>query len=144
MAILSTTPFLRIHLHEPTALLEVEWLDFVQGEPLREALLDALRLAHLHHVRAGLCDTKLMRTIRPTDQDWIVQRFIPELATLPLKRLALVWSSDALNRMGVSHVMQRCSHLLTCETEAFDSRSEAFLWVTAGSAAPQSAVLSEI
>lgn len=129
MPVLHSTPFLTVHFDPSTATLETEWLDFVNSDDLRAALDEALRLGRLYGVRGWIGNNKRMRTIRPADQDWMNQVWFPEFAKLGVRRLAVVVSDDALNRMGIDNILQRASDLVPFDTQYFADAAEARRWV---------------
>jgi len=128
MSILYQTSFLQLHHHAAAATLETEWLDFVNSEQLRTALNEALRLARLHRVQGWVANNTLLRTLRPADQDWINQTWFPEFAKLGVKRLAIIESQDALNRMGISNIMQRATAHAPFDTQYFADAEQARRW----------------
>jgi len=128
MKVLSAAPYLRILLHEQTQVLETEWLDFANSQQLRSSLLEALRLGRQHHVRGWIGNNTKMRTIRPTDQDWMNLEWFPEFSKLKINRLAVVVSNDALNQMGIDNILTRASSHVPFDTRYFASVEEARRW----------------
>jgi hypothetical protein len=138
MPIIYRTSFVQLH-HDPAgATLETEWLDFVNSEQLRSSLTEALRLARQHQVKGWVANNTLLRTIRPADQDWINQAWFPEFSKLGVKRLAIIESQDALNRMGISTIMQRATAHLPFDTQYFADATAGRRWA-AGAPASVSA-----
>jgi hypothetical protein len=128
MPIIYRTSFVQLH-HDPAgATLETEWLGFVNSEQLRTSLVEALRLARQHHVKGWVANNTLLRTIRPADQDWINQEWFPEFARLGVQRLAITESQDALNRMGITTIMQRATEHIPFDTQYFADASAARHW----------------
>ena len=135
MVLLYTAPFLRVYLHEAEAVLESEWLDNAQGEPLRRALQEMLRLALRHQVRGWVANQRQMRIIRTADQEWINQTWFPAFSQLPLLRCALIVSEDALNRMGIRSVLQHATATRAFPMEFFSDVLAARRWVVYGAQA---------
>jgi hypothetical protein len=128
MPIVYRTSFVQLH-HDPAgATLETEWLGFVNSEQLRSSLTEALRLARQHQVKGWVANNTLLRTIRPADQDWINQVWFPEFAKLGVQRLAIAESQDALNRMGITTIMQRATEHIPFDTQYFVDASAARRW----------------
>ncbi|RZL02466.1 MAG: hypothetical protein EOO62_22225 [Hymenobacter sp.] len=128
MPVIYHTSFVQLHHNPAGATLETEWLDFVNSEQLRTALTEALRLARQHRVQGWIANNTLLRTLRPTDQDWINQTWFPDFAKLGVKRLAIIESQDALNRMGISNIMQRATAHAPFDTQYFADVDQARLW----------------
>jgi hypothetical protein len=128
MPLIYQTSFVQLHHYVTGAALETEWLGFTNSEQLRAALTEALRLGRQHHVLGWVANNTLLRTIRPADQDWINQVWFPEFAKLGVKRLAIVESQDALNRMGISTIMQRATAHAPFDTQYFADADQARRW----------------
>lgn len=135
MPIVYHTTFVQLH-HEPAgATLETEWLGFVNSEQLRSSLTEALRLARQHRVKGWVANNTLLRTIRPADQDWINQVWFPEFAKLGVRRLAIIESQDALNRMGITNIIQRATEHIPFDTQYFTDAAAARRWAASAPAA---------
>lgn len=137
MSIVYHTSFVQLH-HDPAgATLETEWLGFVNSEQLRTSLTEALRLARQHHTKGWIANNTLLRTIRPADQDWINKEWFPEFAKLGVRRLAIVESQDALNRMGITNIIQRATEHIPFDTQYFSDVTTARRWAASAPAAVQ-------
>jgi len=135
MSIVYHTSFVQLH-HDPAgATLETEWLGFVNSEQLRSSLTEALRLARQHRVKGWVANNTLLRTIRPADQDWINQVWFPEFAKLGVRRLAIIESQDALNRMGITNIIQRATEHIPFDTQYFSDATAARRWAASTPAA---------
>jgi hypothetical protein len=128
MSIIYHTSFVQLHHQAAGATLETEWLGFVNSEQLRAALTEALRLGRQHRVQGWVANNTLLRTIRPADQDWINEVWFPEFAKLGVQRLAIIESQDALNRMGISTIMQRATAHVPFDTDYFTDADQARRW----------------
>jgi len=139
MTTIYRTSFVQLHHDAAGATLETEWLGFANSEQLRSSLLEALRLARLHRVKGWVANNTLLRTIRPADQDWINQEWFPEFAKLGVRRLAIVESQDALNRMGISNIIQRATEHIPFDTQYFADADQARRWAASVGAAAAAA-----
>lgn len=135
MPIIYRTSFVHLHHDLAGATLETEWLGFVNSEQLRSSLTEALRLARQHQVKGWVANNTLLRTIRPADQDWINQEWFPEFAKLGVRRLAIVESQDALNRMGITNIIQRATEHIPFDTQYFSDVTAARHWAASAPAA---------
>lgn len=134
MSVVYRTSFLHLN-HDPAgATLETEWLGFVNSEQLRSSLTEALRLARQLRIRGWVANNLLLRTIRPTDQDWINQVWFPEFAKLGVERMAVIVSQDGLNRMGIDNIIQRATDHLPFDTQHFASADEGRRWAASSAA----------
>lgn len=123
-----SAPYVHIHVDAKTGVLETEWLDFANSQQLREALDKALEIGREHQVTGWIGNNRKMRTIRPTDQDWINQVWFPAFAELGVKRLAVVISEDALNQMGIANIVTRASAHTPHDTQYFADVDAARRW----------------
>ncbi|TGE14379.1 hypothetical protein [Hymenobacter elongatus] len=129
MQTLFTTPYLQISHDGFAHALELEWLDFANSAELRTGLDTGLRLAEQYHVRAWIGNLKLMRVIRPKDQEWINTDWFPRFSQLDILNMAVVESDDVLNRQGVTHVMHNATGLAPLSTAYFSHVEDARHWV---------------
>ena len=134
MPIVDHTTFVELHPDPAGATLETGWLGFANSEQLRSSLTEALRLARQLRVKGWVANNTLLRTIRPADQDWINQVWFPEFAKLGVKRLAVIESQDALNRMGISTIMQRATEHIPFDTQYFTDATAARRWAASTTA----------
>jgi hypothetical protein len=140
MPVVYRTSYLLLH-HDPASnVLETEWQDFVNSDQLRVSLTEVLRLARQHRIRGYVANNTLLRTIRPTDQDWINEHWFPEFAKLGVQRLAIVVSQDAMNRMGIDNIMQRATAHIPFDTQNFASTDEARRWAAGAASTSPKAV----
>ncbi|GAA3918539.1 hypothetical protein [Hymenobacter algoricola] len=129
MVLLHTSDILRIYLDERRSLLETEWLDYASGEPLRQSLTLALRLARENRVLGLVTNQQGMRTISPADQQWIHDNFLPALVGLPLRRFGVVVSRDPLNRMAMKTIAEHMTVDFPAEVQTFETPEQARRWV---------------
>ena len=126
---LYSSPHLNVYLHEgPHNTVELEWLDFANSEELRHNILEGLRLAQLHRAKSWLADNRLLRAIRPKDFEWMGPAIIEPLDQLGVKRIAVVESADAINRMGVTAFLASVVPGTGITTQYFATAEEARAW----------------
>lgn len=129
---LFTTSHINIFLHAgPHKTIEIQWLDFVPSADLRACLLEMLRLARQHQVKAWLADNRLIRAMRPVDLEWVGQAIMLPMSELGVRRLAVVESQDAINRMGVNAMLTAVLPNTQLTTNYFATLAEARTWATA-------------
>jgi len=126
---LYTSAAINLYLHMGAHTgLELEWLDFVNSNDLRQSLTEALRLAKEHHIKSWIADNRLIRAVRPIDFEWMGEHIIPPLHQLGVRRMAVIESTDAVNRMGVNRFLQTVLPATAIELRYFQSVPEARLW----------------
>lgn len=119
-----------ISLHENPVhdAIEIQWLDFVPSADFRAGLLEMLRLARLHRVRAWVADNRLIRALRPVDLAWAGSDVIAPMSKLGVRRLAIVESQDAMNRMGVNSMLATVIPNTQLTSQLFPTMTEARAW----------------
>ncbi|RZK23324.1 MAG: hypothetical protein EOO63_17755, partial [Hymenobacter sp.] len=103
---LFSNQYVNISLYGTThKTIELHWLDFVPSADFRAGMLELLRLARLHRVQAWVADNRLIRALRPVDLAWAGTEVIVPMSEGGVRRLAIVESKDAINRMGVNAML---------------------------------------
>ncbi|MGI4737689.1 MAG: hypothetical protein ACRYG7_21180 [Janthinobacterium lividum] len=128
---LFATSHINIFLHATThKTIEIQWLDFVPSADLRTCLLEMLRLARQHKVQAWLADNRLIRAMRPVDLEWVGQEIMLPMSQFGVRRLSVVESQDAINRMGVNAMLAVVLPNTQLTTRYFTTLAEARTWAT--------------
>ncbi|MDF7813229.1 hypothetical protein [Hymenobacter sp. YC55] len=126
-----SSSYLYIH-HEPKLhSLELEWRGRTQGDELRVGVCKGLEFAQQHQIRAWIANMTHMHVICPEDQAWLKVEWLPRLRPLGIEFLAVVISTDALNRLCVHNIMcesEQDGHA-PLETVYFSSAQDARDWV---------------
>lgn len=129
---LFSTPYVNISLHRTThTTIELHWLDFVPSADFRAAMLELLRLARLHGAQAWVADNRLIRALRPVDLAWAGSDVIQPMSESGVRRLAIVESQDAMNRMGVNMMLATTIPNTALTNHYFPTMEEARAWATA-------------
>ena len=128
--IVASFPFLDLLLHSggPRNVLETEWLGFAGSTDFRAALVEALRLARLHHVTGWVADDRRLGAVRPKDLEWTHTEVLAPLGALGVLRFAHLESEEALNRLTIDGMYQRSVPGLPYEFRHFTSLAEARAW----------------
>ena len=124
--------YLHIFLHRTSHnTLELQWLDFVPSADYRRGIEELSRLAQEHQAKALVADNRLLRALRPVDLEWSGQVSLRELSELGGRRLAVVESRDAMNRMGVTALVATVVPNTKLTSQFFATVEEARAWATA-------------
>ncbi|MGI4873837.1 MAG: hypothetical protein ACRYFX_21970 [Janthinobacterium lividum] len=128
---LFNTQYVNISLHSTThKTIELHWLDFVPSADFRATMLELLRLARLHRAHAWVADNRLIRALRPADLEWAGADIILPMGKLGVRRLAIVESQDAMNRMGVNAMLATTIPNTELTNHYFPTIEEARAWAT--------------
>lgn len=95
VAHLSGTPwscFLVRH-EQARNLLYIEWQPLVSAAPAREMLQQLLTVVDTRHSTRWLVNLHGMPALSLSDQHWLEQHYLPQLARLPLQHMALILTS---------------------------------------------------
>ena len=124
--------YLHIFLHRTSHnTLELQWLDFVPSADYRRGIEELSRLAQEHQTKALVADNRLLRALRPVDLEWSGNLIFNELSKLGGRRLAVVESRDAMNRMGVTALVATVIPNTKLTSQFFATIEEARAWATA-------------
>lgn len=127
--VLATYPFLNLLLHAgPHPAMETEWLGFANSADFRAALLEALRLAHLHKVAGWVADDRRLGPVRPKDLEWTYQQVLKPLSDLGVRRFAHLESDEALNRLTIDGLYRQVVPSLAYEYRHFTDLEPARAW----------------
>ncbi|MGI4733835.1 MAG: hypothetical protein ACRYG7_01510 [Janthinobacterium lividum] len=111
--------------------IELHWLDFVPSADFRTGMLELLRLTRLHRAQAWVADNRLIRALRPTDLAWAGTDVIVPMSESGVRRLAIVESQDAINRMGVNMMLTTTLPNTQLTNHFFPTMEEARAWANA-------------
>jgi hypothetical protein len=100
------------------------WADLIELAALLEAGLQALTE---HRGSRWLADDRNMKPIKQSDQDWIVEEFVPRALAAGLLRIALVISSERA-RMTIDQLVRRLPPT-KAEVAHFATLEEARSWL---------------
>lgn len=112
------------------ALVQV-WSGFVAGEPLHEAHEAVIRLLREHHLSRVLADTRTMRVIPRTDQQWITDDFFPRALAAGYRRVAIVQADDAFNQTSIQNILTVVTPGNPIAVEHFQNLESARQWLAA-------------
>ncbi|MGI4834448.1 MAG: hypothetical protein ACRYFK_13410 [Janthinobacterium lividum] len=126
---LFSNSYINIYLHQgPPKTIEIQWLDFVPSTDFRASMRQMLHLAQLHRVSAWTADNRLIRALRTADLAWTGEEVLKPMAALGVRRLAVVESLDAMNRMGVTALFTDVIPGTQMSHRYFSTMEEARVW----------------
>jgi hypothetical protein len=111
---LGTPPVDGIYVDEPWVLMRwdgvhhvvhSEWKAFANSAELRAALLRGIDAIRDHRARGYLTDTRKVKVIVRSDQEWIKQTWFPLAIAAGLKRIAVVTATRGLGKVTVEEVV---------------------------------------
>lgn len=132
MKLLFSSSYLTISLHQgPPKTLEIQWLDFVPSADFRANMREVVHLASQHQVTAWTADNRLLRALRTADLAWAGEEILKPMSELGVRRLAVVESLDAMNRMGVTALFTDIIPGTQMTQHFFPTMEEARAWAMA-------------
>ena len=111
---LSTPPVDGAYVDEPWVVIRwdgvhqivhSEWKAFANSSELRAALLRGIDAIRDHRARGYLTDTRKVKVIIRTDQEWIKETWFPLAIAAGLKRIAVVTATRGLGKVTVEEVV---------------------------------------
>jgi hypothetical protein len=129
MQLLASYPFLNLYLHEGASrAIEAQWHGFISSALLRQATLDAVKLAREHRITGWVADDRLLGPVRPVDLEWIATEVLPILIDVGLRRFARIEAEDPLNKMLIGQAQETAEQQLPFELQAFTDLTAARAW----------------
>lgn len=123
------TDAMRVSYDKEQQLAVGTWKGFVTSKELRKTALDSLEFVNKHNITRWLADRRNMKAIRQKDQQWTVEKFIPQLLASPLRRMATIVSDDIFNKMAIDNIFERSNGLSTITLREFDNVEDALEWL---------------
>lgn len=108
--------------------LVVDWKGYATSAQFRSVSEKILVAVAVKDVRLLLNDTSEMVLIGATDQEWVVNDFMPRLAAAGIRACALVSSKHYFNRVAVATIMREVDARLM-QVEFFENRAAAAEWL---------------
>jgi len=106
----------------------MEWQGWAKPAEFRaanDALVQAIRE---HHGSRVLGDSRQIKVIQKSDQDWINTDWFPRILAAGLNRMALVIPQSGLAKMNIDDMVTRVAGRL--DTAYFATLAEARTWLT--------------
>ncbi len=105
----------------------MQWLGWAKPAEFRAAN-DALVTAIVdHHGTKVLGDSRLIKVIQQTDQDWINSDWFPRILAAGLTRMALIIPASGLAKMNIDDMVSRVANQL--DVAYFPTLDEARQWL---------------
>jgi len=119
-----------IYYDKERRLGKAVWSGYIHGAEFREATLLCLDLVDKYELRGWLGDNRKMNSIAPSDLQWSLEVFIPQVVSSPLLRMANLPSESAENRKAISIMLQKKNELdQRLIMQDFESEEEAMAWL---------------
>jgi hypothetical protein len=129
MQLLTASSHLTLYLHVGASrAIEAQWQGFVSSDVLRQATLDAVKLAREHRITGWIADDRLLGAVRPVDLRWIAQHVLPQLIGVGLKRFARIEAIDPLNKLLIGQAQATAEQQMPFELRTFTELRAARAW----------------
>lgn len=124
-----TEPFVHFEIDRGRRLLLLHWQGFVPSDDYREGLLEAIQISKQENIRSWILNTRRMKVIRQSDQDWTVNVWFPQFKQLGLEHLCILISEDIFNQMAISSMVAKMRPQLQNEPQYFHELEAAYKWI---------------
>jgi hypothetical protein len=129
MELLFSSSYINISLHQgPPKIIEIQWLDFVPSADFRASMREMMHQARTHQVTAWTVDNRLLRAMRTADLAWSAEEVLIPMSEFGVRRLAVVESLDAMNRMGITALFSEVIPGTQLTQRFFSTMEEARAW----------------
>ena len=98
-------PWVVMRWDEVDQIVHSEWKAFANSSELRAALLRGIDAIRDHRARGYLTDTRKVKVIIRSDQEWIKETWFPLAIAAGLKRIAVVTATRGLGKVTVEEVV---------------------------------------
>jgi hypothetical protein len=122
-------PWLLMRWDKAHQIVHSEWRAFANSAELRAGLLRGIEAIKDHRAIGYLTDTRKVRVVVHSDQEWIKQTWLPLAIEAGLKRIAVVIASSGLGKATVEDVVGLTEEQ-GLQSRTFDSLSAARSWAS--------------
>ncbi|PKV75089.1 hypothetical protein [Pontibacter ramchanderi] len=126
--------YISIAYYEAEKLLEITWLAYAPSGAYREAMLHYLHALQHYDIKRWLIDYRLSRVVRPSDQEWTRNEWLPRFIeqSQQLEKLARVKSTDISARISSENMLRHIDRSqLPYKFMEFEYYGEARSWLLA-------------
>ncbi|HKB33188.1 MAG TPA: hypothetical protein VKF16_04915 [Candidatus Dormibacteraeota bacterium] len=122
-------PWLLMRWDAVHRIVHSEWRAFANSAELRAALLKGIEAIKDHKATGYLTDTRKVRVVVPSDQEWIKQTWLPLAIEAGLKRIAVVTAPSGLGKATVEDVVGLTEEQ-GLQSRTFDSLAAGRTWAS--------------
>lgn len=121
--------YLHVEYYPVTKVLLSQWYDKCSSLQYRQALIESIRMTKRLGVQYFVTDRRLLPPLPADDLAWTTSIYLRALSGLPLRRFAIVISSDAAGAQ-LQELLHSRRYPLPFEARAFDDLATAYDWLT--------------
>lgn len=122
--------YLRIYWEEVPNHVRTEWHGFVHNDDFKEGLKRALELAREKKTRLWLGDLTDLKVLTQDDKQWIIEKWIPLLVELKIKKVAFVKPKNPVTLLTIQNVL-KTTQAPPIPVKFFDDVPQAVTWLAA-------------
>jgi hypothetical protein len=115
----------------PSEAAYIEWQGWATPAEFRAANNALVQAITAHHGSRLLGDTRLIKVIQQSDQEWVNREWFPRVLAAGATRMALVMPASGLAKMNIDDMVGRVADRL--ETAYFASLGDARAWLASPS-----------
>lgn len=124
------TPVADIFLNEELKFVHVIWKGAVtNSDAFRDTLNFGTQLIKDYRCERWLADTKNMGVIKRVDQEWTHEVWFPQVATLGLKKMALIVPENVFGELSAKNVMDKARDKNLIKDRYFMNTELAIKWL---------------
>lgn len=111
-------------------LAVTKWKGFASTEELRKLLDEALNLLENYTIHYWLNDNRLMKVVRPADQEFVVNEWLPKyLQKSVIKKSVTIESEDIFSKMSSESMLRQADKMIPFDMATFKTYKEAISWL---------------
>jgi hypothetical protein len=119
-----------LHVFPDKNLSVTVWKGFASSPVLREILEKSKQLLSDFPIYYSIGDNRNMKVIRPADQDYINNDWLPEvIKSSQLKKSATIESEDTFGKISSDNILRQADKYITFDIAFFKSLEDAVNWL---------------
>lgn len=111
-------------------LAVTKWKGFASTEELRSLLAEALNLLDNYIIHYWLNDNRLMKVVRPADQEFVVNEWLPKyLQKCQVKKSVTIESEDIFSKMSSDNMLRKADKMIPFDMATYKTYKQAIAWL---------------
>src|SRR5687768_15080604 len=105
------------------------WNGFISGNVFRHAVTFCTDVMVERNILYWLADNRKLKSMRQTDQDWLLKEIAPRMAASNLRKMATLVSDDIFNQLAIDTLFVKGNDMIRFDNHYFKTEEEALAWL---------------
>lgn len=129
MAYFDTTYVTIDQLPNSSDIASIHWKGYASSEEFQTGMNKLLEFMQNQPVTKILSDTRDFGVITPSDQQWVIENWLPAALKTGYNRIAIVVPSDVFSQISIDSVMEEAKKEAPVNDRYFDNTDKAIEWL---------------